>query len=178
VEEAQVHNNPYASIQFNNIPNTYSSVSNVQSSTIKHSNTFNFDNFNHNNNEDFNQSNNYNFSGYNNINTQSRLPHSNTVIQKETNSNKALLEYPDFNNLNQASNNMNAGISFYQQNKETMQQGYIFYQNNQEQINQGVNFCQKNQHTVDNVAKTAMNKPNQGNPSKDKNYDVFQDFFK
>ncbi len=184
-DEADVYDNPYSSIQFNNIPNKYSYGTNVHSGAIKHMNSFDFNNFNKNNSNNTNQSNNFNFAVFNNNNNnnnQPRMHHSNTIIQKDSSTNKALLEYPDFNNLNQASNNINTGMNFYQQNKETIHHGYNFYQSNQQQINQGVNnglnYYQKNQQTIDNLAKTTMNNTNQVNQSKDKNYDVFQDFFK
>jgi hypothetical protein len=183
VEEAEIYDNPYASIQFNKLPNMYSSGSNVQSTTIKRTNNFDFNNFSQNNSNNTNQSNNFNFCAFNNENNnQPILQHSNTMIQKDSNTNKSLLDYPDFNNLNQASNNINTGMNFYQQNKETIHQGYNYYQSNQQQINQGINqgmnYYQKNQQTVDNLSRSAMNNSNKVNQSKDKNYDVFQDFFK
>ena len=176
-EESEVFDNPYASINFANIPNTYSSGNNIHSNPIRHTNTFDFPNFTENKT---NPTNNYNY--FDNNHSQHKLHPSNTVTQKDNIPNKANFNYPDFNNINQISNNINTGNNFYQHNKESIHQGYNFYQNNQQQINKGVNeginLYNKNQKSIDNLGKTAFNNSNQGNQSKDKNYDVFQDFFK
>lgn len=186
--ESEEFNNPYAQISFKNIQNTYfgenNSLSQTQSQPLQTRNTYDNNNYSQNNNpNNFSKSNNFDFTVFNNNNpSQQRLQNSKTVVQMSSNNQTGLIDYSDFNNINQAATNINNGVKFYQNNKETIQQGYNFYQNNQQQINQGIsqgyNFYQNNQQTINSIAKNSPNPMNQGNQSKNKNYDIFQDFFK